>query len=126
MSGNGKPEEDFVSPRWRKYSKEAPMIPIGNNIASRSDKDKFIYFHKLASSLNHAAQEIQKERDLLNKICFAKEKQIESLLEEKKKNVSMIHTQLAIKDKEKQELLEENQSLRKEIKNLENRLGNNN
>ena len=117
MSDNG--ESDLLDPRWKRFTKQAPMIPINEGMKARSVEERFIYFHKLASSLNHAAQKIQGERDFLNKVLFEKERQIKSLQEEIEKNIKMIRSQLSNSNKQTQELLEENQALRKEIKELE-------
>lgn len=117
-----KNESDFVGDNFERYSKNAPRIDIGGEFDKRSDKDKIEYLIKLASSLNHAAQLIQKERNELNDLLFSKEAQLTAAYEKITAGQMMIHKQLVRVNEEKQKLLDENQALYNEIMQLEKEL----
>lgn len=115
------PEEpDFVSDLFKRESKSVELIKFSEKFMLRPDKDKIEYLIKLASSLNHAAQQIQKERDELNQLLIKKESQLKKCHEQRDQDRMMIHKQLANENKKQQVLLKENQGLREEIKGLEN------
>ena len=111
---------DMVDERFKRHSAGAEQIQFGKEWWLRPDKDKIEYLIKLASSLNHAAVQIQKERDELNKLLFSKEEQLTESTVVRDQDRQMIQKQLLRENKAKEELLQENQSLRAEIKRLEN------
>lgn len=116
-------ELDFMdTAMFKRSSKECRRIEFGPEWHARSNKDKIEYLIKLASSLNHAAVEIQKERDELNNTCFNLESQLVVSQKQRMSDQVMIHTQLKNENENKQALLQENQMLRKEIKELEKKL----
>jgi hypothetical protein len=116
-------EEDFVNPDFIRKTRNAPLIP--DSVGSRSKDEQIRYWRKLASSLNHAAQSIQEERDELNKLILEKEAMLVGYEKSQSSDRMMIHHQLANENEEKQKLLEENQSLHAEIRGLEERLSGN-
>lgn len=113
-------EKDFVSKLFKRTSKDVKLIEFSEKFHARPEKEKIEYLIKLASSLNHAAQQIQKERDLLNKLLFAKENQLKKCQEQRTQDRIMIQKQIATENAKQQALLRENQALRSEIKELEN------
>ena len=119
-------ESDFVNEQlFKRYTgKDGPLIQFGPEFEKRSMRERIRYLHKLASSLNHAAATIQGERDDLNKLLFAKERQLTQCEGKVQAAHELVHRTLANVNGEKQALLEENQGLRLEIKRLED--GNNN
>jgi hypothetical protein len=114
---------DFVdSQMFKRSAKECRRIEFSPKWHARRNKDKIEYLIKLASSLNHAAQELQKERNKLNDLCFDVERQLVECTNKRTQDQMMIHQQLQNENSAKQALLEENQMLRKEIKELEKKL----
>lgn len=114
-NGNGK-EEDFVGDFERK-SKGVPLIP-DDKIVKRSLEEQVNYWHKLASSYNWTAAKIQEERDEIVALCVKKEQELVQLKKAREADQKMIHRQLETANKEKQDLLNENQKLYAEIKAL--------
>jgi hypothetical protein len=110
--------EDFVAEDWMRESRNVPLIELGDKWKVRSPEEKIKYLIKLASSLNHACQLIQKERNELNELCAKKEAQIEKLHETRLADRKMIHTQIEAENQKQQILLEENQRLHAEIEQL--------
>jgi hypothetical protein len=106
--------------KFKRRSKNVPLIQMGVEFEKRSEKDKLMYFWKLASSLDYAAKQIQKERNELNTLLFKKEKQLTAYKKQLAQDRQMIQKQLMAENKTKQKLLDENQELRLEIKRLEN------
>ena len=114
---------DFMdTSQYKRSSKECRRIEFSDEWHARSSKEKIEYLIKLASSLNHAAVQIQKERDELSNTCFNIESQLIVSQQARMSDQVMIHTQLKNENEAKQLLLSENQQLRKEIKELEKKL----
>ena len=111
---------DFVDERFKRYSQGAKRIEFSAEWWARSDKDKIEYLIKLASSSNHAAVQIQKERNELNAILFIKENQLVACVKDRTQDRAMIQKQLLAENETKEALLQENQRLRAEIKRLRN------
>ena len=111
---------DFVDPIFVRESKDVKLIQFGPKWHfEKSDSDKIDYLIKLASSLNHAAQQIQSERDELNSVAIRQEEQIKALEQSRAADRQMIHKQLAAENEKHQNLLKENQGLNRRITELE-------
>lgn len=112
---------DFVNEQlFKRYSIGAERIQFGDAWKARPDEDKIEYLIKLASSLNQAAVKIQEERNKLNAILFTKENQLVACNKGRTQDREMIQKQLLRENETKEKLIQENQSLRAEIKRLEN------
>jgi hypothetical protein len=112
-------DEDFVSEDFVRHERSKPkLIKFGSKWDERPDKSKIEYLHKLASSLNESNERMQKELNEANELLFEKESQLTRLNQSQRIDRQMIHRRLAAENAEKQKLLEENVSLRKEIKSL--------
>ena len=114
-----KSAEDMVDETFVRKTRSVPMITFGHEFKERSDADKIDYLWKLASSLNDAAQQIQRERDELNEIAFKQHAQIKELERSRAADRQMIHRQLESANGKYQDLLKENQGLNREITKLE-------
>lgn len=110
--------EDFMEKGWERKSKDSKMITLSKKFQKRPDEEKITYLWKLASSLNHVAVQIQKERDEANSLLFVKEEKLVKCHEGRSQEQVMIRKQLEIADGKYQELLTENQNLYAEIKEL--------
>jgi exoribonuclease II len=114
-------EPDFiVEELFKRETGKVKLIQFGEKFKSQSDEAKIKYLIELASSLNHAAQQIQKERDELNKLLFLKEDLLVKCKESRSAARVMIQKQIINENEKQQELLKENQQLRKEIEELKN------
>lgn len=123
-NGNGS-KDDFVGKLFvRKTKKDKlKLIEFSKEWEARTDEEKIKYLHRLASSLNEAAQQIQKERDELNKILFQKEAELVALKKQMEVERMMIHKQLEAENKKQQKLLEENQNLRRKTRMIAEKEG---
>lgn len=128
-NGNGKLKSfmeatDYISDVYKRNVKRAPMIKRSAEFYKRPIEEQLAYWHKLASSLNDACQQIQKERDELNAILFSKEAQLTQLKKQVEADRMMIHNQLDRENKRYQKLLEENQMLHRKTTEMEKDGGN--
>ncbi len=115
--------EDFVDDElFIRESRKCPMIRFGPAWEDQTDMYKIEYLWKLASSLNDAAQQIQKERDIANDLLFRKENQLTIGKGKLMQNQIMIQQQLRLANERHQKIIEENKGLYAEIKQLEGRL----
>jgi predicted nucleic acid-binding Zn-ribbon protein len=113
-------KDNWVSGLFKRTTgNNAKKITLSPEFYARPLKDQVNYLIKLASSLNHAAQQIQEERDELSKLLFQKDGQLVKYQKQLGQDRGMIQQQLVRENQKRQELLEENQRLRAEIKRLE-------
>lgn len=117
-------DSGFFDPKVvkRMSTNKAKLIEFSDKWKARPEAERMEYLIKLASSLNHAAQEIQKERDFLNKLLFSKEEQLTKLNKQLSADRVMIQKQLVAENAKQQKLLDENAALHKEIRELETKL----
>ena len=89
-NGNGK-EPDFVDKIFVRKSRDVPLIKKSKEFYNRTIEEQAHYWHKLASSNNAVAVQIQKERDELNVVLFQKEAQLVELKKARSNDQMMIH-----------------------------------
>ena len=81
-----------------------PEIKWGKLFLEFNDQEKIQYLKNLASTMNHAAYLIQKERDELNKLCALKEAQIEKAKKAMDDNLHMVDQQIREINEERQKM----------------------
>lgn len=99
--------EDFIAAGFHRLDNHilavnAPKIQWGEIYKKWPDAHKVQHLEKLAATMNHAAALIQDERNKLNKLLEAKEKQIVSMKQALEQNNDMIQTQVTSLNAERQ------------------------
>ena len=122
-------QEDLIAKGFHKLDDKllvvkAPKITWGRIYQSSSNEEKIDYLEKLASTMNHAASLIQDERNQLNKLCELKEQQIEKLKEAMDANNTMLQSEVAKINEERQKFNEskaglKGQALKARLKSLQ-------
>ena len=131
MSSNGDDYPDINEGggvvRLKKKGQKTPRIKWGRKYLEWSDVRKVVYLEKLASSLNWAAGQIEKERDELIRIAKGQEQQIVQLQERLAAQIELLQKRLLRFNEQKQGYIEENQELKSRLREFEhgdfNRLG---
>src|SRR3989338_1591100 len=122
-------QEDLLAQGFNKLDDKlivvkAPKITWGRIYQSSSNEEKIDYLEKLASTMNYAASLIQDERNQLNKLCELKEQQIEKLKEAMDANNTMLQSEVAKINEERQKFNEskaglKGQALKARLKSLQ-------
>jgi hypothetical protein len=100
----------------------AHQISWGDEYKSWPIERRLEYAEKLASSMNHAADILQKERDELIKVAVAAEAKLKSNIKSYVSQGELMHKELGAADAEKQVLYQEIVSLKSQVKDLTRRL----
>jgi flagellar capping protein FliD len=122
--------EDFIGAGFKRLdpsivAANPPRINWGDIYKRWPDDQKVRHLEKLASTMNHAAALIQDERNQLNELLEAKEKQIASMKEAIDQNNEMVHGQVLQMNEERQKVNEafaalkaENRALKKQLEDV--------
>lgn len=102
--------------RLPQMQKDPPKIKWGKEYLSWPDKRKLFYAERLACSMNHAADILQKERDKIIKISIHLEKQVEQLKQSYDQQVDLMHKKMVDFNAEKQKLFREIKTAKRELK----------
>ena len=94
----------------------APKIKWGDEYKSWSMKDQLSYAERVASSMNEAADLLQKERNELAKLLTEKEHKLVSSIKEINDLKRVVEQQITTSNEEKQELFVHIVKLQKTIK----------
>jgi hypothetical protein len=119
------PQDDFVGKGFHQlddkivHTKNPPKIRWGKKYLDSLPEIKISYLEKLCATMNHAAFLIQNERNQLNDLCVAKEKQINQMKGALDANNAMITTQITTHNEEKQLLQKAVADLKREVRELE-------
>lgn len=100
-------------------TKKVHMIAWGEEYKSWPVERRLEFAEKLASSMNHAADLLQQERNELLKIARAQDEQLKANSKSFAGQGQLIHKELAAADAEKQTLYQEIVDLKQQIKNLQ-------
>lgn len=84
--------------------KVAPKIKWGDDFLAWSDREKVAWLKKFSSSMNHAADLLQKERNKLVETCAVQDEKLKQHAKEYLHRGQMLHKQVIIMNSEKQEL----------------------
>jgi hypothetical protein len=95
-----------------------PRIKWGELYKNFNEAEKVEYLEKIASAMNHAAYQVQLERDELLKLCELKEKQIHQLGHDMRNNNGMIQSEIMKVNDERQAFNKHVAELNQQIKDL--------
>jgi len=93
--------------RLPRMERTPPDISWGREFESWPERMQLSYAKRLASTMNHAADILQGERNALIEVCERQERQIVSLREQLEHQNSMTHAQLQRVGAEKQPLYQQ-------------------
>ena len=117
------PPEFSKIDRLPTMEKNAPMISWGCVFEEWPDTRKIDYLKKLASTMNHAADVLQTERNEIIKIAKAQETQIAQVAETEQQNRNLLQQQMTKANADKEalnqrivELVQQVKALKKEVK----------
>lgn len=98
------------------------QISWGDEYKSWPVEKRLEYAEKLASSMNHAADILQKERDELIKTMVQQDLKLKANVKSYLNQGELMHKELGAADAEKQVLYQEIVSLKSQVKDLTRRL----
>jgi len=121
-------QDDLVAAGFERLDPKAisqhpPKIRFGELYRKMGLREKVRYCERLASTMNHAAATIQKERDQLNDLLHMKEMQLKAGGAAMGQNNSMIQDQITKHNAEKQALQQAVAEKNARIRELEKQLG---
>lgn len=99
--------------------KRPPKIKWLHGFDNKEDSIKINYLKKLASTMNHAARLIQDERDELVRLMVLKEKQMEVMAAQVRRNDEVLMKQVTKMNEQRQGFIEEFTKQSKRVKELE-------
>jgi chromosome segregation ATPase len=124
--GNKIDQDDFVAEGFERLpiqlDQHPPRIQWENIYRSKKKTecaDQLVYAQRVAESYHEAAQQIQRERDKLGKLCELKEEQIQALDKGIRQNNDMLQQEITRMNEERQQWLAEAAKLRAQIRELE-------
>jgi ABC-type transporter Mla subunit MlaD len=124
--GNKIDQEDFVTEGFerldRPLDQHPPRINWENIYRARKKEkceDQLVYAQRVAESYHEAAQQIQRERDKLLRLCEKQEQQIQALDTNIRQNNDMLQQEITRMNEERQQWLAESAELRTRVRELE-------
>lgn len=117
--GNILKMNDFVGAGFERLDdnlieQHAPKIQWGQLYRDMSKDDQIRYLQRLASTMNHSAALIQKERDALIALCEKKEKQLIAMAKQVDANNAMLQQQVTRMNSDRQAMVDTITRLRAE------------
>ncbi len=118
-------QDDFIAQGFYELdeqfiSHKAPKITTFPGYNNKSDSQKALYMQKLAATMNHAAKLVSVERDKLVELLVLKDKQLEKLAEMVRQNDSMLQSEVARMNTQRQQYHENVSKLNARIRELKN------
>lgn len=98
---------------------KAPRLVETTVFAAKSEGQKYLYYRKIAATMNHAAKLIQDERDELNKLMFLKEEQLVSMMSQMDANNQMLAAEVTKFNEQRQSYHREISRLNDKVRELE-------
>jgi hypothetical protein len=108
--------------RLPQMHRNAPQIRWGQEYLAWPVEKRLDFAEKLASSMNHAADILQQERNKLLEVVEKQKEQLKMNVESYMSQGRLIHKELGTADAEKQVLYQEIVSLKQQVKELTKRL----
>lgn len=99
-----------------------PQIAWGEEYKSWPIEKRLDYAEKLASSMNHAADLLQEERNRLLEIATQQEIKLKAYAKSHLEQGNLVQRELAAADVEKQQLYQEIVQLKAQVKNLQSQV----
>ena len=123
MSKNGNGEDhglDFIADGWLtlnpQHAVRAKPIKWGVGYLRRSNEEKIAYLEKLASSMNQALEQIQKERNHWGQKAEQKEAQVIELSRRLNQNNDVLQSEITRMNEERQVMRAEMAKLKHELR----------
>ena len=124
MNHEYSPQDDFMVKGFHLLDDtiielKAPRLVETTQFAAKSDGWKYLYYRKIAATMNHAAKLIQDERDELNKAIFLKEDKLVSVMKQLDANNQMLVAEVTKFNEQRQSYNSEISRLNAKIRELE-------
>jgi hypothetical protein len=125
--GNILKQDDFVGAGFKRIDdtlieQHPPQVKWGKAVLDMSLKQRCRYFERIAMAMNHAAAQLQGERDELNKRCFQMEDKMKLMAQGVGVNNHMLASEVTRLNADRQEMLKtvarlnaENRALKKKL-----------
>ena len=117
-------QEDFMAEGFYKLdeniiSHKAPRLTEPPKFQAKTDGQKYLYYRKIAATMNHAAKLISEERNELNRLIQLKEATLISMDAQLRANNQMLQAEVTKMNAQKQAFHAEVSRLTARIKELE-------
>ena len=117
-------QEDFMAEGFYKLDENivdlrAPRLTEPPKFAARTDGQKYLYYRKVAATMNHAAKLVSEERNNLNDLLIKKEEQLKAMIAQVNENNAMVQSEVTKMNKQKQGFHAEVSRLTARIRELE-------
>jgi len=118
------PPEGFkaLNPALNGKQIRTPQIAWGHEYKAWPDRRKIIYLEKLASSMNHAADVLQQERNRGHEVIEHLKKQLKASTERHAKEIAVLHQRFQDFNEGRQVLLRKNVELEELVRRHANKL----
>ena len=118
-------QDDFMVKGFHKLDDtiielKAPRLTELPKFAAKSEGQKYLYYRKIAATMNHAAKLISEERDELNRLIKLKEQQLIELMQQMDRNNLALAAEVTKFNEQRQSYNHTIGILNEKVKRLEN------